>query len=287
MDDRIDVRKTHKMFIDGNFARSESGRTYNLTTQDSKESINICHASRKDFRDSVSAAKNALSGWSARTAYNRAQIIYRCAEILEGRSAQFIEELRAQGLNPEDAHKEVRKSIDLLVYYAGWADKYGQLFSSVNPVSAPYFNFTVLEATGVVAIIAPQESGLLGIIAAIAPALVGGNTCVTLISQERPLCASSLAETLHTSDIPAGVVNLLTGFRSELIEPFATHMEVNALLYFGEDNDEITQIETNAAENVKRVSICTKQDWKDESSLSPYAILRTQESKTTWHPIGY
>ena len=283
----MDVRKTHKMFINGKFARSESGRTYNWTTPDNKDSTNICHASRKDFRDSVSAAKNALSGWSARTAYNRAQIIYRCAEILEGRSAQFIEELRAQGLNTEDATEEVRQTIDLLVYYAGWADKYGQLFSSVNPVSAPYFNFTVLEATGVVAIIAPQESGLLGIIAAIAPTLVGGNTCVALISQDHPLCASSLSETLHTSDVPAGVVNLLTGFRSELIEPFSTHMEVNALLYFGEDNNEITQIETNAAENVKRVSICTNQDWEDKSSLSPYAILRTQESKTTWHPIGF
>ncbi len=166
-------------------------------------------------------------------------------------------------------------------------NKYQQLFSSVNPVSAPYFNFTALEATGVVAIIAPRESGLLGIVSAIAPTLVGGNTCVTLISEENPLCTSSLSETLHTSDVPAGVVNLLTGFRSELIEQFSTHMEVNALIYFGEDKDEITQIETNAAENVKRVSICARHDWEYESSLSPYAILRTQETKTTWHPIGF
>ena len=287
MNDRIDVRKTHKMFINGKFARSESERTFSWTTSDTKDSTNICRASRKDFRDSVLAAKNAFSGWSSRTAYNRAQIIYRCAEILEGRSAQLVEELHAQGLDPDDAQLEVRQTIDLLVYYAGWADKYQQLFSSVNPVSAPYFNFTALEATGVVAIIAPRESGLLGIVSAIAPTLVGGNTCVTLISEEHPLCTASLSETLHTSDVPAGVVNLLTGFRSELIEQFSTHMEVNALIYFGEDKDEITQIETNAAENVKRVSICARHDWEYESSLSPYAILRTQETKTTWHPIGF
>ena len=285
MGNRIDVLKTHKLFIGGRFVRSESGRTFRWESPSDK-ATNICRASQKDFRDAVTAARGAFPGWAGRTAYNRGQIIYRCAEMLEGRSAQFREELHLQGMSPATARSEVARTIDLLIYYAGWADKYGQIFSRVNPVAAPYFNFTVLEATGVVAIIAPRESGLLGLLAAIVPIITGGNTCVVLAARDYPLCAVSLAETLHTADLPAGIVNLLTGCRSELLEPFATHMDVNALIYFGDQHTEIVQVESSATENVKRVTICGRSDWEGEDALNPYAILRAQETKTTWHPIG-
>ena len=185
------------------------------------------------------------------------------------------------------ARKEVARAVDMLIYYAGWADKYGQIFSRVNPVAAPYFNFTVPEATGVVAVVAPRESGLLGLLAALAPVITGGNTCVTLAARNYPLCAVSLAETLHTADLPAGVINLLTGFRRELLEPFASHMDVNALVYFGNDSAEISLAESSAAENVKRVTVCGRSEWEGAAALNPYAILRTQETKTTWHPVGF
>ncbi len=287
MGKRLDVRKTHKLFIGGSFPRSESGRTFRWEAPDGAAAANICRASRKDFRDAAAVARAAFAGWAGRTAYNRAQIIYRCAEMLEGRSAQFREELRLQGASATAARKEVSGAIDLLIYYAGWADKYGQLFSRVNPVAAPYFNFTVLEATGVVAVVAPSESGLLGLLAALAPVITGGNTCVALAARDYPLCAVSLAETLHTADLPAGVVNLLTGFRVELLAPFATHMDVNALVYFGDDRTEIAQAESSAAENVKRVAVCGRAEWEGAAALNPYAILRTQETKTTWHPIRF
>ena len=286
MNNRIEVRKTHKLFIAGKFPRSESGHTFSWEAPDGAATANICRASRKDFRDAVTAARSAHQGWSSRTAYNRGQIIYRCAEMLEGRSAQFCEELRLQGASSPAAHQEVAQAIDLLIYYAGWADKYTQIFSRVNPVAAPYFNFTVPEALGVVAIVAPRESGLLGLLASLAPVIVGGNTCVVLAAKDYPLCAVSLAETLHTSDIPSGVVNLLTGLRSELLEQFAAHMDVNALVYFGDDRDEITLAENSAADNVKRVTVCGTTEWEGTEALSPYSILRTQDIKTTWHPIG-
>lgn len=286
MSKRLEVRKTHKLFIAGRFPRSESGHTFHWEAPDGTTAANICRASRKDFRDAVTAARDACPGWEERTSYNRGQILYRCAEMLEGRSAQFREELRLQGASPSAARKEVARAIDLLIYYAGWADKYAQIFSRVNPVAAPYFNFTVPEATGVVAVLAPRESGLLGLLAALAPVITGGNSCVALAARDYPLCAVSLAETLHTADLPAGVVNLLTGFRRELLEPFATHMDVNALVYFGDDRAEITQAENSAAENVKRVTVCGRADWEGAAALNPYAILRTQDTKTTWHPIG-
>jgi len=286
MSKRLDVRKTHKLFIGGRFPRSESGRTFRWDASDGS-AANICRASRKDFRDSVTAARGAFPGWAGRTSYNRAQIIYRCAEMLEGRSTQFREELRLQGVSASAARKEVARAVDMLIYYAGWADKYGQLFSRVNPVAAPYFNFTVPEATGVVAVVAPRESGLLGLLAALAPVITGGNTCVTLAARNYPLCAVSLAETLHTADLPAGVINLLTGFRRELLEPFASHMDVNALVYFGNDSAEISLAESSAAENVKRVTVCGRSEWEGAAALNPYAILRTQETKTTWHPVGF
>ena len=286
MSNRLDVRKTHKLFINGKFPRSESGRTFSWTAPDGSSTAHICRASPKDFRDAVTAARSAYHEWSGRTSYNRGQIIYRCAEMLEGRSTQFHEELCRQGLNSSAAHKEVTQAIDLLIYYAGWADKYAQIFSQVNPVAAPYFNFTVPEATGVVAVIAPSETGLLGLLAALVPVITGGNTCIVLAAHDYPLCTVSLAETLHTADLPAGVVNLLTGFRKELLEPFATHMDVNALVYFGDDSDEITLAENHAADNVKRVTVCGRTQWDGKAALNPYSIMRTQESKTTWHPIG-
>ena len=286
MSKRVDVLKTHKLFIDGRFPRSESGRTFLWQAPRRAATANICRASRKDFRDAVTAAREACTSWANRTSYNRGQILYRCAEILEGRSAQFREELRLQGNSAASARKEVAGAVDLLIYYAGWADKYAQVFSHINPVAAPYFNFTMPEATGVVAIIAPLESGLIGLLAALAPVITGGNTCVALAAQDFPLCAISLAETLHTADLPPGVVNLLTGFRAELLDPFATHMDVNALVYFGNDSTEITQVESSAAENVKRVTVCGRTDWDGITAHNPYAIMRTQDTKTTWHPIG-
>ena len=286
MVNRIDVRKTHKLFIGGRFPRSESGRTFRWEAPNG-EAANICRASHKDFRDAVTSARGAFPGWAGLTAYNRGQIIYRCAEMLESRSAQFREELRLQGASAATARKEVARAVDLLIYYAGWADKYSQIFSRVNPVAAPYFNFTVVEATGVVAVIAPRESGLLGILAALVPIISGGNTCVALAARDYPLCTVSLAEMFHTADIPAGVVNLLTGLRADLLETFATHMDVNALVYFGDNHAEIAQIETRSAENVKRVTVCGRTDWEGGPALNPYAILRTQETKTTWHPIGF
>lgn len=287
MSKRLDVRRTHKLFIGGRFPRSESGRTFRWEAPDSAAAANICRASPKDFRDAVTEARSAFPNWAGRTPYNRAQILYRCAEMLEGRSEQFRDELRLQGASAASARKEVVLATDLLIHYAGWADKYCQIFSRVNPVAEPYFNFTVPEPTGVVAVIAPSESGLLGLLAAITPVITGGNACVALTATGHPLCAVSLAETLHTADIPAGVVNLLTGFRSDLLEPFATHMDVNALVYFGDESTEITQVESSAAENVKRVTVCGRADWEGRTALNPYAIMRTQETKTTWHPIGF
>lgn len=287
MNKRLNVRKTHKMFINGKFVRSESERTYNWNSKQIKTSINICQASRKDFRDAIISAKNAFPSWKSKTAYNRAQIIYRCAEIIEGRSPQLIEELVLQGISQSKAVTEVKQTIDTLVYFAGWADKYNQIFSTVNPVSSPYFSFSVLEPTGIIVIIPSEKSGLLGILGGIIPTIIGGNTCVTLMPQDYPLCAASLAESLHSSDVPPGVVNIITGFQSELLEHFATHMEVNGLIYFGENIDTITAIEQNASQNLKRVSICHDKDWMYNDSLHPYSILRTQETKTTWHPIGY
>ncbi|MDC0646109.1 aldehyde dehydrogenase family protein, partial [bacterium] len=191
-----------------------------------------------------------------------------------------------QGFSKKQAEIEINQSIDRLIYYAGWADKYQQIFSRVNPVSLPYFNFTVPEATGVVAAIAPNESSLLGLVSIIAPAIAGGNSIVILASELFPLCAISFAEVLQTSDVPAGVINILTGYRHELVKHFSSHMDVNAIIYCGENKEEILQVETQAAFNVKHAIIYTNENWKKESAQGPYNIMKTQETKTTWHPIG-
>jgi acyl-CoA reductase-like NAD-dependent aldehyde dehydrogenase len=234
----------------------------------------------------VVAARGAQAGWAKASAYLRGQILYRIAEMLEGRREQFVSELRLQGVVARAAEKEVDAAIDRLVYFAGWADKYQQVFSSVNPVSSAHFNFSVLEPTGVVAILAPEDSGLLGLVSNIAPAIVGGNSCVALASESLPLCAVSFAEVLHASDVPGGVVNILTGFRSELTSHFASHMDVNAVVYCDGGKKMAQTVQEAAADNIKRVIRRTDVNWTDNSSQHPYLVRDTQEVKTTWHPIG-
>ena len=286
MSKRIDIQKTYKLFIGGKFPRTESGRYIKWTDIKETTVVNICRGSRKDFRNAMVSARGAVSGWSSRTAYNRAQILYRIGEMLEGRKDQFMAELTLQGLSKKQAENEISQSIDRLIYYAGWADKFQQIFSRVNPVSLPYFNFTVPEATGVVAAIAPDDSSLLGLVSIIAPVIAGGNTIVILASESFPLCSITFAEVLHSSDVPDGVVNILTGYRNELIEHFSSHMDVNAIIYCGDNSDDKKLVETNAALNVKHVIHFPNQDWAKNLHQSPYHILKCQETKTTWHPIG-
>jgi len=283
---RLDVLKTYKIYIDGKFPRTESGRYYILKDNDGKQLGNICKSSRKDFREAVVAARKAQPGWAAKTAYNKGQILYRIAEVLEGRRAQFIDELMQQGADKSQATEEVNLSIDRLVHYAGWSDKYIQIFSSVNPVESSHFNFSVPEPTGVVTIIASEDTGLIGLISVIAPAIVGGNTVVALASESKPLCAISFAEVLQTSDVPSGVVNILTGEANELHSHFSSHMDVNAIVFCQGNEEQSKTIQTNAALNVKRVHDYRKCDWMNLIRQGPYFIMDLQEIKTTWHPIG-
>lgn len=283
---RIPVAKTYKIYIGGKFPRTESGRYYELQDARGKVIANICRSSRKDFRNAVVAARSAQGGWAAASAYLRGQILYRIAEMLEGRRDQFVAEMTIEGVNKRAARNEVDAAIDRLIYYAGWADKYQQIFSAVNPVASSHFNFSVLEPTGVVAVLAPEHSGLLGLVSNIAPAIVGGNTCVVLASESLPLNAVSFAEVLHAADVPGGVVNILTGFRSELSGQFASHMDVNAVVYCDADADTARQVQEQAADNIKRVIARAGLDWAKDAAANPYLISDTQETKTTWHPIG-
>ncbi len=283
---RVPVAKTYKIYIDGKFPRTESGRYFTLNDEDGNVIANMCRGSRKDFRNSVVAARNAVAGWSSATAYLRGQILYRIAEMLEGRAEQFVAELVLQGVSRRKARAEVDATIDRLVYYAGWADKYQQVFSAVNPVASSHFNFSVLEPTGVVSVMAPNDSVLLGLVSNIAPVIVGGNTCVVLASETLPLCAVSFAEVLHASDVPAGVVNILTGYRQELSGQFASHMDVNAVIFCDGNADTAKDIQQQAADNIKRVISRVDTQWTDGSAQNPYLIRDTQETKTTWHPIG-
>lgn len=286
MNGRLPVAKTYKIYVGGKFPRTESGRYYALKPDGETVVANVCRASRKDFREAVVAARGAFAGWSAASAYNRGQILYRIAEMLEGRREQFVAELVLQGARRRGAEAETEAAIDRLIHYAGWSDKYQQVFSTVNPVASSHFNFSVLEPTGVVAIIAPESSGLLGLVSNLAPAIVGGNTCVVLASESRPLTAVSFAEVLHSSDVPGGVVNLLTGFRSELTGQFASHMDVNAVVYCEAGEDTARAVQEAAAENLKRVVDRSATDWRKPAAQGPYLIRDTQEVKTTWHPIG-
>jgi len=267
----MDVRKTYKLFVNGEFVRSESGRAYR---PDGK--VNVPRGSRKDLRDAVRAARTALPGWAGRTAMNRGQILYRAAEMLDGRAAEFVE-LLGGGAR---ARREVDRAVETLVWYAGWTDKLPQVTGTVNPVAGPYFNFTLPEPTGVVAIVAPEEAPLGGLVRRVAPALCGGNVVVALAAESHPLAALTLAEVLATSDVPAGVVNIISGQRKELLPWMASHMDINAIDTAGCSSEEIKAIEESAAGNVKRVIKLPNEE------MSPYLIAAFMEMKTVWHPIG-
>ena len=286
MPKREDIKKTYKLYIGGKFPRTESGRYIKWTNTKNTSTVNICRGSRKDFRNSVIAARSAFSGWSSSTAYNRSQILYRIGEMLEGRRSQFMDELVLQSSTKKTAEKEINQSIDRLIYYAGWADKYQQIFSRVNPVALPYFNFSYPEPTGVVSAVAPNGSSLIGLVSILAPIIAGGNTVVVLASEEKPLCSITFAEVLHTSDVPGGVVNILTGHRSELLEHFSSHMDVNAIVYCGSEPEEIKLVQENASLNVKRPIVYSDEDWLDKNVQDPYRILNTLETKTMWYPVG-
>lgn len=282
---RLEVLKTYKIYIGGQFPRTESGRYYQPQNAGGKKLGNICLSSRKDFRDAVVSARGAFGSWSSRAAFNRGQILYRMAEMLEGRKAQFIEELVQQDASKSKAEKEVNQAIDRLIYYAGWCDKFQQIYSAVNPVASPHFNFSVPEPMGVVAIIAPQGDSLLGLVSVIAPVIAGGNTCVVLAAESKPLCAVTFAEVLNSSDLPGGVVNILTGKPKELNEWFVNHMDVNATIYCENNADVKSMMREKAALNLKRIFFYDQVKWETEAGQSPYFIMDTQEIKTTWHPV--
>jgi acyl-CoA reductase-like NAD-dependent aldehyde dehydrogenase len=281
---RLDVRKTYKLFIGGAFPRSESGRSYPVTAPGGGLLAHAARASRKDARDAVVAARKAVSGWSGATAYNRGQVLYRVAELLQGREAQFRDEsVKNEGLSRADAERAVSAAIDRWVWYAGWPDKVAQVAGSANPVAGPYFNFSVPEPTGVVAVIAPPASGLLGLVSVLAPVIATGNTAVVVASEPAPLPAISLAEVLATSDVPAGVVNVLTGYAAELAPVLAAHMDVNAIDLTGVAAGGRAELERLAAGNVKRM-FAAEEDWA--APPSPARMLAFLEIKTVWHPVG-
>jgi acyl-CoA reductase-like NAD-dependent aldehyde dehydrogenase len=285
-DNRLAVRKTYKLFIGGAFPRSESGRSYAVTSADGDFLANAALASRKDVRDAVRSARGAVGGWSGATPYNRGQILYRIAELMEGRRAQFVDEVRAGEGGPKAAaQSSVDSAIDRWVWYAGWADKIAAVYGNTNPVAGPYFNVSTPEPVGVVGVLAPAESSLLGLVSVLAPVIVTGNTAVVLASPGRPLPAVTLTETLATSDLPGGVVNLLTGQVTELAPWLASHMDVNAIDLTGADGaDFATSLEQAAAENLKRVLRPAPEDWEtDPGTRRMTAFL---EIKTVWHPKG-
>jgi len=281
---RLEIVKTYKLYIGGQFPRTESGRFYTPKNKKGAPLGNMCLASRKDVRNAVLSARKAFGGWSEKTAFNRSQVLYRIAEMLEGRRDQFIAELVKQGSTLKQAGEEVNLSIDRIVYYAGWCDKYLQVFSSVNPVSSSHFNFSVQEPVGVVGVIAPQDSSLIGLVSAVLPIIAGGNTCLVLASENIPLCSITFAEVLNSSDVPGGVVNILTGNEKELIETFASHMDINSVFYGGGSKENIQLIQELAVVNVKRVH-SYPINWSTEDGQSVYFINDYQEIKTTWHPI--
>ena len=282
---RIAVRKTYKLYIGGAFPRSESGRSYLVTDHKGGFAANAAMASRKDARDAVAAARKALGGWSAATAYNRGQVLYRVAELLEGRRAQFVAEVRAaEGLGPRRAEALVDAAIDRWVWYAGWADKIAQVRGATNPVAGPYFNFSLPEPTGVVAVIAPEASSLLGFVSVVAPAVVSGNTVVALASERFPLPAVTLSEVLATSDVPGGVINVLPGRTAEIAPWLASHMDVNAIDLSGAPEPLADDLAVAAADNLKRVVRLGDQDWAEPPGLE--RMLAYLETKTVWHPAG-
>ncbi|MFE6690392.1 aldehyde dehydrogenase family protein [Streptomyces sp. NPDC057743] len=284
-DARLGVLKTYKLYVGGKFPRSESGRVYEVTDAKGNWLANAPLSSRKDARDAVVAARKAFGGWSGATAYNRGQILYRIAEMLQGRRDQFVAEVAdAEGLSKAKAAAQVDAAIDRWVWYAGWSDKVAQIAGSSNPVAGPYFNLSAPEPTGVVAVLAPQESSFLGLVSVLAPVIVTGNTAVVVTSERAPLPALSLAEVLATSDLPGGVVNLLSGRTAELGAPLAAHQDVNALDLAGADAELATELETAAADNLKRVLRPRAVDWTADPGTD--RLLAFLETKTVWHPMG-
>lgn len=288
MTERITVTKTYKLFINGAFPRSESGRS--LPVRDANGAIigHLAHASRKDMRDAVEAARAALSGWSARSAYNRGQILYRLAEMLESRRQEFAQAIKTTtGATIVAARKEVDASIDRVVCFAGWADKFAQVIGCANPVAGPYYNFSIPEPTGVVAIIAPDEPALLGLVSLLAPSLCAGNTVVLIASEKHPIAALLVGEVCPTADVPAGVVNVLTSTRAELVEHLADHRDINAIVAANVSRAHAEALKLGAAENIKRVHILKRkaEQWLEADLCeSPWSIEPTIEVKTIWHP---
>ncbi|MEQ9266186.1 MAG: aldehyde dehydrogenase family protein [Balneolaceae bacterium] len=288
MSEHLEVLKTYKIYIGGNFPRTESGHYYKVFDSEGDLLANACLCTRKDVRDAVKAARSAFKGWKSRSAFNRGQILYRIAEMLESRRGQFERELAQVGFTAAEAEADVNASIDRLIYYAGWTDKYQQVFGSVNPVASAHFNFSILDATGVVGVFAPENSPLLGLVSTIAPVIAGGNTCVVLASSVHPLPSITFAEVLNSSDVPGGVVNILTGKKEDLAEHFSSHMDVNSMFYTDTLPDDMKKlIDENAALNVKRVVKKPVSDWYSEDAKGPYFLVDFQETKTTWHPIGF
>jgi acyl-CoA reductase-like NAD-dependent aldehyde dehydrogenase len=280
----MEILKTYKLYIGGQFPRTESGRTYLVTATDGKAIANACLASKKDVRNAVQVARKAQSSWAAKTAFNKGQILYRIAEVLEGRKAQFIEEICSLGASIEEATQEVQIAIDRCVYYAGWADKYQALSSSVNPVASSHFNFSVPEPMGVVGLVACQESALSGLVSQLLPIIVGGNTAILIANSTKPLCAITLGEVLATSDVPGGVVNILTGDVAEMLPTLAGHMDVNALCLAKIPTELMVSAQESAIDNLKRCIIQT-QTFSEASAQGMQYITDFQEIKTTWHPI--
>jgi acyl-CoA reductase-like NAD-dependent aldehyde dehydrogenase len=286
---RLDVRKTYKLYIGGKFPRSESGRYLPAKSPRGEHLDNFAHASRKDFRDAVTAARAAVAGWSKATAYNRGQILYRAAEMLQNRSAELVNETaRSTGTNVATVKRGVALAIDRLVHFAGWTDKFPQVFGSVNPVASSHFNFTTPEPTGVVVVLAPDSPPLLGLVSLLAPVILTGNTAVVIASEKFPLPAATFAEILATSDLPGGVVNILTGKRAELVPHIASHMDVNAIVDGTGDPDLAAKLQAGTAMNLKRYAnhSLALADWFTPKAEDPYWILDTVEFKTAWHPIG-
>jgi acyl-CoA reductase-like NAD-dependent aldehyde dehydrogenase len=286
MSDRVDVRKTFKLFVGGAFPRSESGRTYEITSADGAFLANAAKASRKDARDAVIAARKGFGSWSAATAYNRGQVLYRVAEVMEGRRSQFVADVRdAEGVDKAAAKAQVDAAIDRWVWYAGWTDKISQVLGSANPVAGPYFDFSLPEPTGVVAAVAPQESSLLGLVSVLAPIVACGNAAIVIASTARPIPAITLSEVLATSDVPGGTISILTGDPAEMMPWLASHADVNALDLAGiDDHDLATSLEREAAGTVKRVRRPESTDWFADPGID--RIRSFVETKTVWHPLG-
>ena len=278
---RLDVRKTYKLYIGGKFPRSESGRSYPALGSDGEVLARVARASRKDLRDAVRIARGAQPGWAGATAYNRGQVIYRIAETLEDRTGTFVEQLMDLGATRAQATREVADTVDLIVWYAGWSDKFAQVLGNLNPVAGPFFNISTPEPTGVVGVVAPEEPALFGLAGAVIPVLVPGNTTVVLAAESAPMPAITFAEVLATSDVPGGVVNILTGSKDELIPWLADHMDVDAIDAGGAAPDQVDRIEEGAVHNVKRMVL--PGEWP---LRSPYRIAAFTETKTVWHPKG-